>query len=526
MFYSILYPTKEQAERPREHREPEYFQDLHLDHIFNFLLTEEKGFGRRVKKDFGLESVFYTPVRDPDVILYRQEVLRELEDENIRAVIAAFAAEVFAVGLILKGIREALDSLEKERDNYMTRGQLIHCVERYCHMISSFTQKITALDFHSRGLRGFAAYLKAYAASDKFQTMCRQFQNLRQRLSEVRFCMLIKNDTIRVRPYEGQKEHAEELLALFSRFKQDEAEETYTSKQTFAPLDWRLEIEVLKLVAEAHKDIFRSLDKFCLQYANFQDETILRFCQEVHFYLLWLDFIAPMRKLNLPFCYPQMQADASHLYAYDTYDLALAHMHSSENKPVVPNDFALKAPEQILVITGANQGGKTTFARTFGQLHYLASLGLCVPGRKAALLLFDKILTHFEREEDLTELSGKLQDDLLRLHRLLQQATAKSIIIINEIFSSTTLSDALNLGRKMMDALLQLGAPAVVVTFLDELATHGPQTVSMVSMVRDDGSAERTYKIVRRPPDGLAYALTLIKKHGLTYEQLAGRLAP
>jgi len=190
----------------------------------------------------------------------------------------------------------------------------------------------------------------------------------------------------------------------------------------------------------------------------------------------------------------------------------------------VTNDFVLNAPEHIIVVTGPNQGGKTTFARMFGQVHYLASLGLCVPGRESALYLFDEILTHFGREEDISTLHGKLQDDLVRLRELLDRATDKSIIVINEIFASTTLSDALCLGRHMMEAISALTAPTVIVTFLDELASHGPDTVSMMSTVKKEDPAQRTYKIVRKPPDGLAYALDIARKHGLTYEQLSRRL--
>jgi DNA mismatch repair ATPase MutS len=184
----------------------------------------------------------------------------------------------------------------------------------------------------------------------------------------------------------------------------------------------------------------------------------------------------------------------------------------------------LKAPERIIVITGPNQGGKTTFARAFGQVHWLASLGLCVPGREARLFLFDNILTHFVREEDMSALDGRLQDDLKRLHGMLEKATSRSIIIINEIFSSTTLSDALTLGGYMMEAISTLRAPAVVVTFLDELASHGPETVSMMSTVEKDDPTQRTYKIIRKPADGLAYAIHIASKYRLTYKQLCRRL--
>jgi DNA mismatch repair ATPase MutS len=238
----------------------------------------------------------------------------------------------------------------------------------------------------------------------------------------------------------------------------------------------------------------------------------------------FLQAIAPLRSLGLAFSHPRVSARSKREHAAETFDLALAIRLGTERTSVVCNDFWLDGPERILVVSGPNNGGKTTFARTFGQLHHLAALGLAVPGREMRLFPPDRIFTHFEREEDIATLRGKFEDELVRIHEILSQATSDSVVIMNDSFGSTTLHDALVVCSEVVRQLIAVDVLAVLVTFVDELASLGPSTVSMMSTVVREDPAVRTYRVVRKPADGLAYATALAEKHGLSYEALRRRI--
>jgi DNA mismatch repair protein MutS len=149
-----------------------------------------------------------------------------------------------------------------------------------------------------------------------------------------------------------------------------------------------------------------------------------------------------------------------------------------------------------------------------------------VPAREAQLQLFDQLFTQFEKEERVENLRGKLEDDLVRMRAIVFRATPRSMIVLNEVFNSTTIQDEVFLSNKIMEQIIHIGALCVWVTFVDELASFGPQTVSMVSAVVPENPALRTFKVVRRPADGLAYAMAIAQKYRLTYAAICMRIDP
>ncbi len=506
-FPSILFdkdPIQKETADP-----PAFFADLNLDQLIGAITAR--------KQEYNLKPFFYTPLRDVETIRYRQEVMQDMEDATLLAHIEAFSEKMTLV-------RHYLALVDQLDFNYHKKGWFLEAALVYCDAITNLARDLSHAALKSRGFLAFREYVTCYVHSPGFQSLLEEARRVKGALSGVKYCVLIQNGKFKVRSYEGETDYSVEVEKTFEKFKQDAGKDYRLQLYERSGMN-HIEAKILEFVARLYPEPFVALERFCERHSTFVDDAICIFDREVQFYVAYLKFVADIKRTKgLAFCYPKVSATSREVYAYDAFDLALAHTLLHVEKPVICNDFFLKGPERIIVVSGPNQGGKTTFARMFGQLHYLASLGCPVPGREAQLFLFDQIFTHFERVEDIRNLRGKLEDDLVRIHGILTHATPNSILIVNEMFASTTLKDAVFLSKEIMAKVMKLNLLCVWVTFIDELSSLSEKTVSMVSTVDPENPALRTFKIVRKPADGRAYALSLAQKHRLTYEQIKERI--
>ena len=370
---------------------------------------------------------------------------------------------------------------------------------------------------------GFRRYLEEYAAAAAFTSLAAETRLQCEALAAVRYNLHLDAGQVTVSRYGGESDYRVEIEEAFARFPRAASKRYLTNFRDRPSLD-AVEARIFELVVRLHPRVFVDLDRYCGRNLPFLDETLERFEREVQFYLAVLEYLEPLRRAGLGFCYPQVTDGPGDEFARGCFDLALAAKLNGRDALPVGNDFHLSGPERVIVVTGPNQGGKTTFARMFGQLHYLAALGCPVPGREARLLLPDQIFTHFEREEGAENQRGRLEDELRRAQEILQRATAHSVVIMNEGFTSTTLSDARFIGTKVLERVLSLGSVGVYVTFVDDLAAGGEAVVSMVGQVDPSDPSRRTYRIIREPASGRAHAAAIADKYGLGYERLRERL--
>lgn len=487
---------------------PAYFADLNLDQVVESITA-----GR---EEYELEPLFWAPLQSADAIAYRHEVFRDLEDVQL-------AARVRAFGDGMREMRKQLANADKLREDRQRQRWFLDAVGTYCEAVSRLAADLESLELRSRGLLGFRGHLARYVQSGRFRSLRGEAAALADQLARIRYSVQIHGRRVTVRPDGGEADFGRAVEETFDRFRRGATRDYRARLASWLEMD-HVETQVLQGVAELHPHVFAALASFCERRGDYLDEAIRSFDRDVQFYLAYLEHAERLEPGGLRFCYPAVSPDSKEVRARTTFDLALAAKLVADGSPVVCNDFHLEGPERILVVTGPNQGGKTTFARTFGQVHHLASLGCPVPGTEAQLFLFDALFSHFEKEEDLGDLTGKLFADLQRIKEILEQATPRSLVVLNESLSSTTLSDALFLNTRVLERIIELDLLCVCVTFIEELASLGNATVSMVSAIVPGNPALRTYKIERRPADGIAYAAVIAAKYGLTYETLKDRI--
>jgi hypothetical protein len=508
VFHSILFDDDIRRVSEEASEVPDGLADLNLDQVINAIA--------KLRPEFPLKPYFYQPLQERGAVAYRQEIMQDLEDPTLLAHMDSFLQQMSTTMRYL-GLKEKLDF------QYHKGGWFLEAVNSYCEAVTSLAGDLSLADLHSRGLLAFRDFLANYAGAGAFTMLLAETKALKADLATIRYCVLIKGHRVNVRKYEDEADYSREVEQTFEKFKQGGVKDHRAKLYTGSGMSV-VEAQILDRVARLYPEIFARLDLYCAKHSVFLDETIRLFDREIQFYVAYLEFVARIRQAGLQFCYPQVSDTSKEVYDYEGFDLALANERISEGASVVCNDLYLEGKERIIVVSGPNQGGKTTFARMFGQLHYLASLGCPVPGTRAQLFLCDRIHTHFEREEDIQNLRGKLKDDLVRINAVMSQATPNSIIIMNEIFNSTTLKDAIFLSKRIMERIIALDALCICVTFIDELASLSDKTVSMVSTVVPENPAQRTFRIIRKPADGLSYAISIAEKYHLTRQIIKERI--
>jgi DNA mismatch repair protein MutS len=508
-FVSLLGTGAAPATPVSGPRPPEYAADLNLDQVVPAVAEEQDEPGY-------IAHILYCRAPDIETVEYRHEVFRDLEDPAVLAAAKKFTEQLHQVHAHLRQLTK-MDSV------YQRQGWFLDAAAIYCDAVRSLAADLAAARLSSRGLREFRGYLAAYEASAEFRALAEETAARRAELAQISYQVRISGPHVEVSRYEGAPDYSAEIEETFERFQQGAVKDYRVNYRMWPGMN-HVGAQIVERVARLFTAEFTALDEYCRRNARLTDPVVGQFDRELQFYLAYLDYVAPLRAAGLSFCYPALTTAGTDVFARDAFDLALAAKLVPAHQTVVTNDFDLSGTERVIVVSGPNQGGKTTFARTFGQLHHLSATGCPVPGTAARLSWFDQIFAHFEREEDIGNQTGKLEDDLLRIRRALLAATPQSIVIMNEIFTSTTLSDALFLGEKVLAKVIELDLLCVYVTFVDELAVLGPTIVSMASMIVPDNPAERTFKVVRKPADGLAYALAIADKHQVTYAQLKRRL--
>ena len=226
--------------------------------------------------------------------------------------------------------------------------------------------------------------------------------------------------------------------------------------------------------------------------------TMLR--TELAFYVGCLNVHDHLEAKNEPAAMPDPSKPEDRLYRFEgLYDVCLS---LRTEKRVVGNDLAADGT-LLVIVTGANTGGKSTFLRSVGLAQVMMQAGMFVPATSFSANICDAVVTHFKREEDTGMNSGKFDEELSRMDENVGHLTPNSLMLFNESFAATNEREGSEIAGMIVESLLRHRIKSLFVTHLYEFAHSfvgsDPKRIAFLRAERsEDGT--RTFRIIRGEP--------------------------
>ncbi|WP_158606746.1 MutS-related protein [Paenibacillus ginsengarvi] len=409
-------------------------------------------------------------------------------------------------------------------------------------------------DFQSRAFKAFAAEIRQLYEDPAHGSLKAEYAKMSQSIRSIKSMTIGVNLDARFRPAEAGvvAVHTESFRSgqLIDRLLRiDFANDGFTCLAPLEPVGKGLTPEQLVAMKSAVNGALHTMLKSSMKnwrpvvraFTIAKSRFVMRFVDEIRFLVGGVALLKRLLSAGMPLCKPEVCPMESKTFTVKgLYNPVVAlNMQpsggDSEKGKVVLNEMKFDDDGMIYILTGPNQGGKTVFVQAVGMAQLLFQLGLFVPAFSASISPVDRIYSHFpDRQERYA--NGRFADECERLMRICEKLTGHSLLLMDETFSSTSASEATFIAEQVLLGLRESGCRVLFATHLHDLARsidelNGRLESSVcridsltAEMETENGTAARSYKIVRSRPQGSSYARDIAEKYGLTYEHLMASL--
>ena len=478
---------------------PRFFTDLNLDQIMAKVTEDWNDDVRKLYESFPTDQASEE---------YRRTIYSDVKQEDVFAAMMDFERSIRERAIYAARREKAEDEAQKQTW-YLREAQL------YVSSLEALHAALEKAMLQSEGLKGLKDLLAKFLSEKAFQEFSAEVSALWQELSGFRVTLTYEKERFTLAEGKEKEDYEAFLEESFPKhgkiFKSPfQADEDFS----------RLEEEIVRLFRKKHKGFFEKLGEFYKKQFKYVHYEMTRIGTEMGYYLAFAQFQRKMQGRGFVFCMPK---PSNILSVKGLYDLALAFVNSEAGKTVVANEAYLSQDESFFVLTGPNQGGKTTYARSLGQLIYFTKMGLDVPAEYAEVPYYGNLWTHFSVEESTETGRGKLMDELVRLKPMMEKGQENAFVVINELFTTAANFDANVMGKRVLEYFIGEHCKGIYVTHLGELSKACEGVVSLRACV--DENQKLTYRIKRSEAEELAGANRQVEKYRLTYEQLKERFS-
>lgn len=485
----VLLEDEEEAESI-----PGFSQDLCIDQIMDYLFPN--GINEHIKK------VFYGFPLGDSLIRYRQEMFEDLENDCIFQILRKYWADTNTAARLLDYSGQTDIPIQKSK-------YLIDAAVLYFNGVMDVINKLDGKAI-SKAFKNMIEIFKTHMEDASVKAIYERSSLLKQKLEEINCTFLLDNNAVEVKWEKISKDYCDRIGQVFGN--------SYSNKEIriFPQVAMTsLEIKLMELCEKEYGTLFQRCKEFAGMNPRVLDPFTLKLNEELNIIFSVKNMFDRLKEKGFPITYPYFIKE-QRLQLKEVYDLALA-CKAERASQVITNEFILKEGERGAWVTGANQGGKTTFARSIGQSIYFALLGFQVPASDMALPYYQGIYTYFSFEENAVVSNGKLKEELLHLKKIVELAPPYSFFILNELFSSTAALDAFEMSRLFIKKLQKIEGTVLSVTHVPSLAA---ECTGMVSLAASD----RSFHITRKNAELSAHAKDIAEKFELCREQIKERI--